>query len=153
MLKKAVMASLMLLVMTGAVVAYGGSHNFSNVLTTTSNGHTYTSEYLATGMFPYSGVGVYDGSKVNLTGIFTVYSVDGTTLAIPEQHCVKTTGSINGSGRGKLTAKVYDVSCNVLQETKTLTVKKYTEDAGGNFTLVMVDNLGITSTSTGRHGR
>lgn len=153
MIRKTIIASALFLSAAGVAIAYYGSHNFSNVATTTSDGHSYTSEYLATGTFPYNGTGANDGSKVNLTGIFTVHSVDGVTLTTPEQYCVKTTGSINSSGRGKLTAKVYDVSCNVLQETKTLTVKKYTEDAGGNFTLLAVDNYGVTSTSTGGHGR
>jgi len=150
-MKRLIFASALFLASSGLIMAYSGNHSFLNANTSTSNGHTYTSDYVATGAFPYNGSGNYDGSKVNLVGTYSLYSTDGTAYDPPIQYCVKTTGSINRRGTGKLTQKIYsDLSCSILRDTDSLTVKKYTEDVSGNFTLV-TDAYGVTYTTTGNH--
>ena len=153
MIKRIILAGSLLLATTGMVMAYSGSHSFGGpATTTTSNGHSYSSDYIASGTFPYNGHGSYDGAKVNLTGIFSVFSEDGVVYNPPEQYCVRTAGSISRRGTGKLQEKVYsDLGCTVFLTSKNYTVKSYTEDSSGNFTQVMTDGMGVTYTSSGVH--
>lgn len=153
MIKRILLAGSLLIASTGMVLAYSGNHNFGGpATTTTSDGHNYTSDYVANGSYPYNGHGSYDGSKVNLTGIFSVYSEDGTVYDPPEKYCVKTTGSISRKGTGKLQEKVYsDTGCTVFLTSKNYTVKSYSENGSGSFTLVTTDGSGVTYTTTGVH--
>ena len=153
LIKRLILAGSLLIASTGLVLAYSGNHSFGGPAeTTTSNGHSYTSDYVSSGTFPYNGHGSYDASKVNLTGIFSVYSEDGVAYNPPEQYCVKTTGSISRRGTGKLQEKVYsDLGCTVFLKTKNYTVKSYSENSIGDFTLVTTDGSGVTYTTSGIH--
>lgn len=150
MIKRIIIVGGLFLLSTGVVLAYLGQHNFTGTTTNGATGETYESTYNTQGSFPYNGTGSFDGAKVNLQGVYTL--VSRNNISDGSQYCVKTTGSINRKGRGKLTEKIYaDVNCQVYQSTATLTVKSFSEDSNGNVVMVVTDSNGVTYTTTGSH--
>ncbi len=138
----------------GVVLAYTGNHSFTNTYTTSSNGHTFDSDFVSTpsSSFPYNGQGNYDGSLVDMKGVYTLYAVDGTVLATPEVYCLSLKGTINKRGKGQVAATVYsDTSCTTVSATENYQVISYTEDSTGNFTLKTKDNSGVRYTTVGIH--
>ncbi|MDP3954899.1 MAG: hypothetical protein Q8Q15_00870 [bacterium] len=141
--------SFLSLVFTTGVYAYSGSHSFNGMVTTTSDGHTYKSEYTASGSFPYNGAGSMDRSKVNLKGIFTVSEADGVPTG--QNYCASLKGGLKPGNR--LTATYYtDTTCATVAGTTNYTVSSYSEDGVGNFMVVAKDANGVVTTTTGVHG-
>lgn len=140
---------LLAVVGAGAVFAYSGSHNFLKMAVVTSDGHSYKSEYRASGSFPFNGLGLYDKARVNLVGALNVFEVD--SVPATSSSCAKLKGTL-GRDSGKLTAIRYsDVACKVEAERQYYTVSGYSEDGEGNFNLVAKDQRGVTSTVSGMH--
>ncbi|MDO8657165.1 MAG: hypothetical protein Q7K55_00380 [Candidatus Levybacteria bacterium] len=137
------------LLFTTTAFAYSGSHNFLSMTTTSSNGHSYKSEFNGAGKFPFNGLSSYDGSRVNLKGTFNVSERDGVTVS--ESYCTVLNGNLKTTG-GKLTATLYsDSACSQVAGKTVYTVSSYQEDNTGNFTVSATDGSGVVYSTSGSH--
>lgn len=149
MKKMAFLLPLAGLVFVSTVWAYSGTHNFLQMSVTTSDGHSYLSEYNSSGSFPFNGQGGYDRSKVNLKGVVFVSLADG--VPVSESFCATLKGTLK-TNDGRLTATRYaDTSCTAAYERKTYTVSQYQEDGTGNFSVVARDEAGVIYSASGIH--
>lgn len=129
--------------------AFSGSHSFLSMNSSSSNGHSYVSQFVSTGSFPFNGKGNSDNSKVNLKGIVTVSQKDG--VAVSESYCATLTGNLKPNS-GRLSAVVYtDTTCTQVASKSSFAVSSYKEDSLGNFIVVAKDSKGVVWTTTGTH--
>lgn len=140
------------LLAAGAVLAYSGSHSFTNVYSVSSNGHSAVSSYQARGSFPFNGQGNYDGSRISLIGTLTVNEQDDVSVNPPLQYCVKVQGKVNNAGQGSVTVSQYkDLRCKGVVSQGTYQVLSYTEGSNGAFNLQYQDGAGVVTTASGMH--
>ena len=141
-----------LLLAAGAALAFSGAHNFNNVSSVSSDGHTSLNSYQATGSLPFNGQGVYDGSRINLKGTLTVYQQDGIPVNPPVSYCLKVQGRVNSAGQGSVNVTQYqDLNCKKVVGQGSYTVSSYTEGVDGAFSLSYQDGSGVVTTASGRH--
>lgn len=140
------------LLAAGAVLAFSGAHNFTNVYSVSSDGHTSRSTYQAKGSFPFNGAGLYNGSRLSLLGTLTVTEQDGQPVDPPRQYCIKVQGKVNDVGQGSVVVSQYkDLRCKGVVSQGSDTVSNYTEGPDGAFTLQYQDSVGVVTTASGTH--
>lgn len=137
------------LAFAGSVMAYAGSHSFTGLNVSSSNGHNYKAQYSSNGTFPFNGAGLFDKTRVNLKGTVIVSEVDGKVVS--ESYCLSLNGSLKSSGGTIKTVQYTDTSCTNVAERKTYLVGSYLEDGIGTFSAVATDSAGITYTLQGTH--
>lgn len=136
----------------GAALAFSGAHNFLNIYSVSSDGHTSRASYQATGSLPFNGQGGYDGSRVNLKGTLTVSEQDGALINPPLQYCLKVQGKVDAAGQGSATVTQYkDLNCKKVVNQGSYTVSSYTEGPDGAFSLQYQDSRGVVTTASGIH--
>ena len=140
------------LLVTGAALAFSGSHSFINVVSTSSDSRSAVSSYQASGSFPFDGQGTYDGSRINLRGTLTVSEQDGVPVNPPAQYCLKVAGKVNSAGQGSVNVTQYrDLNCKKVASQGSYAVTGYSENANGAFSLSYQDGAGVVTTASGSH--